>query len=118
MTEPSFQGVWFTTFGRLSVTEDGGVVRGTYEHKGGVLEGTTQGRVLSGRWREGDRGGPCELVRDEVANGFQGTWRQDGDASPRGAWTGVRLELLPEDQGGSPAGWNSHAEGPILAGPM
>jgi hypothetical protein len=115
---PSFTGEWFSTFGKLTLTQEGGSVRGPYEHNGGVLEGTLNGAVLSGTWREGDRGGPCELTLDEAGNEFHGNWKEHADTAWRGDWSGVRLALPRREEGGSPAAWNSHAEGPLLSGPM
>src|SRR5262245_6361847 len=113
-----FTGGWFTTFGRLELTESRAEVGGAYEHKGGRPEGTREGALLRGRWREGNRGGPCELTLDPGSNYFRGGWWYDGDAAPRGLWTGVRLALLSADEGGAPGASNSHRDGPVLSGPM
>src|SRR5262249_33963092 len=80
-----FTGDWFTTFGRLTLTQEGAIARGAYEHKGGVLEGEVSGARLSGAWREGDAGGPCELALDPGGNAFRGQWR---GARGKG-WTGA-----------------------------
>ena len=118
---PGFAGSWFTTFGKLRVEPPAGRdVEGAYTHKGGRIQGALEGCVLRGAWVEPEHGrrGVFELHLDERGNTFRGSWRDDGDAAWRGAWDGVRLELPAEEEGGSPGGWNSHAEGPLLAGPM
>lgn len=115
---PSFTGKWFSSFGRLSLTQEGDTARGAYQHEGGVLEGTVDGEVLSGTWREGDRTGPCELTLDAAGNAFQGSWKEGADAGWRGAWAGTRLALPSREEGGSPAASNSLAGGPLLSGPM
>jgi alkaline phosphatase D len=113
-----FSGAWFTTFGRLEMVAAGLTVTGAYTHNGGHLEGTRDGALLRGRWREGDRQGPCELTLDPGDNVFRGGWSHDGDAEVRGVWTGVRLALPAADEGGMPGAGNSLPEGPVLSGPM
>lgn len=116
---PGFTGPWFTTFGRLSAEQDGPEVRGTYTHKGGRIRGDLDGNVLRGTWSEPEHAkeGSFELTLSEDGNTFRGSWRYLGEAGG-GEWNGVRLTLLSEEEGGSPGGWNSHTEGPLLSGPM
>jgi alkaline phosphatase D len=113
-----FAGAWFSTFGRLEIVVAGDRVTGAYTHKGGRLEGTLVGATLRGRWREGDREGPCELVLEAGDNTFRGGWSYDGEAAFRGTWTGVRLALPAAEDGGMPGAGNSLADGPLLSGPM
>lgn len=116
MARPHFAGRWFTSFGHLDATDDDGDIQGRYEHKGGVLTARRNGSTITGTWAEGARQGPATLTLDEHGNTFSGEWRAaDGSHGP---WSGVRLDLLPEGEGGSPGAWNSFREGPLLAGPM
>lgn len=114
-----FAGAWFTSFGRLDLTEVApGRFEGGYAHKGGRLEGTRAGALLRGRWIEGDRSGPCELTLDPGDNIFRGGWSYDGEEGFHGRWDGVRLALPSMEEGGMPGAGNSLAEGPLLSGPM
>ncbi len=117
---PSFTGTWHTTFGRLVAEQEGGVVRGRYDHKGGTISGEISGDVLRGTWAEPEHGkeGTLALTLDHGNNTFSGTWAHTKGGEGGGAWTGVRLDLLSAEEGGNPGGWNSHSEGPLLAGPM
>jgi len=116
----TFTGSWHTNFGRLVAEHEGAVVTARYDHKGGTLHGTTSDDVLHGRWNEPEHGraGTCELTLAADGNSFRGTWVYTSGGSGGGEWIGIRLDLLSEQDGGSPGGWNSHAEGPLLAGPM
>ncbi|MFT3764685.1 MAG: alkaline phosphatase D family protein [Minicystis sp.] len=113
-----FAGAWFTNFGRLELVEAGSTVTGAYAHKDGRLEGTRDGAVLRGRWREADRQGPCELTLNPGDNVFRGGWSYDGETEFHGSWTGVRLSLPSPEVGGMPGAGNSLREGPVLSGPM
>jgi alkaline phosphatase D len=117
---PGYHGIWFTTFGMLSVDEDNGVVQGTYTHQGGRIQGRREGKVLRGIWAEPGHGerGTFAFTLGAGHNTFEGSWTEHGGKGTRGGWSGVRIDLPSEEAGGSPAGWNSHEDGPLLAGPM
>ena len=119
---PRFAGKFTSNFGTLTLepADASGAVRGSYTHKGGRIEATLEGLTLKGRWSEPDhsKDGTFDLTLDETGNTFHGSWKYSASSAWDGQWTGVRLHLLPESEGGSPAGWNSHPEGPLLAGPM
>lgn len=121
MASLSFHGTWFSTFGALSITQNGNEVSGNYPHGGGRLQGVVDDNgVLRGTWSEPERSqqGPCELELDPAGNAFSGRWRRDNQSAWSGVWSGSRLELPPEEAGGSPGGPGSLTEGPLLAGPM
>jgi hypothetical protein len=115
-----YRGVWFTTFGTLSVEENGGAVRGTYTHKGGRIQGTREGDVLRGTWDEPEHGkkGTFEFTLGNGHNTFEGVFWQTGETQSSGRWSGVRSSLPSEAEGGTPGGWNSQEQGPLLSGPM
>lgn len=121
-SRPRFAGTFTSNFGALTVhpADASGAVRGSYTHKGGRIEAQLRGPTLAGRWIEPEHSkeGTFELTLDEGGNSFSGAWKYTGSAAWDGKWTGVRLELPPEAEGGYPGGLNSHAEGPLLAGPM
>jgi alkaline phosphatase D len=117
-----FAGTFTSNFGTLTFQPEdpSGAVRGSYTHKGGRLQGELDGLTLRGRWSEPEHSkeGTFELTLDESGNSFSGSWKYAASSAWDGKWTGVRLALLPEAEGGNPGGWNSHTEGPLLAGPM
>jgi alkaline phosphatase D len=117
---PRFTGTWTTTFGTLTISQEGDVATGTYPHKGGLIQGEQDGRVLRGRWfePEHEKEGTFELTIDAAGNSFNGSWSYADSARKDGDWHGARLELPSEEEGGNPGGWNSYTEGPLLAGPM
>jgi len=117
---PGYCGVWFTTFGALSAEEESGVVHGTYTHQGGRIQGRREGDILRGTWAEPGHGkeGSFEFALGRGHNTFDGTWREHGGGGRSGPWTGVRTSLPAEAEGGTPGGWNSAEEGPLLSGPM
>jgi alkaline phosphatase D len=117
---PGFAGAWHTTFGRLVMEQEAGAARGSYSHKGGSMRGELSGNVLRGTWHEPEHGkeGSFELTLDDDGNSFRGWFAYAGSAKNDGPWNGVRLDLLSEEEGGNPGGWNSLPEGPLLAGPM
>lgn len=114
----TFTGTWRSSFGALAITQVGSRATGSYVHKGGTLEGEVEGGVLRGRWAEASgKGGPVELTLDDHGSAFHGAWKEEGADAWMGGWDGLRLGLSAEGEG-SPGGWNSHQDGPILSGPM
>jgi hypothetical protein len=83
-----FSGTWETTYGRMTLTQEGARVRGTY---GGSsrIQGTVSGRKLTFRYTEtGARGeGWFELSSD--GKRFSGKWRAKGEEAWSG-WEGTR----------------------------
>lgn len=86
----NFTGRWFSTFGPLTLTQEGDTVHGAYHYAG--RDSTLEGHVRDGRlvfaYHEPDHDGEgwFELKRDGK---FLGAWRMEG--SPRwGAWEGAR----------------------------
>lgn len=86
----NFTGQWFSTFGPLTLAQDGDLIQGTYRYAG--RDGTVEGHIENGRfvftYHEPDHAGEgwFDLKRDGK---FVGAWRMEG--SPRwGQWEGVR----------------------------
>lgn len=117
-----FAGTFTSNFGALTLEppDASGAVQGSYTHKGGRIHAELDGLTLKGRWSEPEhaKNGSFELTLDEGGNSFSGSWKYSGSIAWDGQWNGVRLNLLPESEGGNPGGLNSHSEGPLLAGPM
>ena len=85
-----FAGDWITTFGHMSLSQDGSKVRGVY-HMGPnecTLEGTIQQGVLHFRYREPAVGGEGWFVLQRPGK-FAGQWRQDGTSTGK-SWQGER----------------------------
>lgn len=86
----NYSGRWFSTFGPLTLTQDGDQVHGNYVYRG--REGAIEGRIDKGRlvftYHEPDHDGEgwFELRRDGK---FLGAWRMDG-SQRWGTWEGTR----------------------------
>jgi hypothetical protein len=93
--ETTFAGTWETTFGTLTLTQDGKQVKGTYTFDGkeSSLEGQVEKGRLTFRYKEPDAQGEgwFELAAD--GQSFRGKWRADGDTdwSP---WEGKRTDAV------------------------
>lgn len=85
-----FAGQWFTTFGPMTLNQQGQRVTGTYNFQGtdNSLEGEVHDGTLVFRYQEPATGGEGQfwLVRHGM---FQGQWRRDGDPTWR-PWQGNR----------------------------
>ncbi len=116
----TLNGAFHSTFGTLTLTQNGASITGTYPHEDGHVDAVLDGRTLRGRWVQSPPGkrGPMELDFDDFGNAFQGRWKLDGAADWQGRWDGVRTQLVPREVGGSPGAWNSAAGGPLLSGPL
>ncbi|MEZ6188424.1 MAG: hypothetical protein R3F62_25915 [Planctomycetota bacterium] len=87
----TFDGVWRTTYGALTLTQAGDRVEGRYPLGGGdgTLEGRVVGQRLSFRYAEPTAAGEgwFELAPDGAS--FRGRWRPDG-RDAWSDWTGTR----------------------------
>ena len=85
-----FAGQWYSTFGPMTLTQDGLRVQGAYQT--GALEGSVDGRVKDGvlrfRYREPHAAGKGWFVLHRHGR-FSGQWRADGAADWQ-AWQGER----------------------------
>ena len=70
---------------RVSISQTGNHVTGTYPLYDGRIEGTVEGRVLQGRWWQGDHSG--EFVAVQSVDGKSFTAKLGGGQW----WTGVRV---------------------------
>jgi hypothetical protein len=85
-----FAGDWFSTFGPMTLTQDGTRVQGTYQMgpEKCTLDGTIQDGVLRFHYREPSAGGEGRFVLQRHGK-FSGQWRQDGTATWQ-PWQGER----------------------------
>jgi hypothetical protein len=94
-----FSGTWSTTWGdstevtKAWVAQNGNLVRGSYDHKGGEFQGYVDGNTLSGSWYQSvNKGsGTFRWTLSDDGKSFQGKWRNgtSGDWQ-KDAWRGVK----------------------------
>ena len=96
-TEPKladFAGAWQTSYGRMTLTQNGDRVSGNYDYKNGSLQGQVKGNVLHGRWDERTfiitSGGEMEFTLSADGRSFTGRWRT-GSSGGWTTWTGTKL---------------------------
>lgn len=89
-TMSDFAGDWFSTFGSMTLTQDGARVQGTYQMGPDkcTLDGRIQDGVLRFRYREPNAGGEGWFALQRHGK-FAGKWRQDGARDWR-PWQGER----------------------------
>ncbi len=90
--DATFAGSWETTFGQMTLEQNGAKVRGTYDIAGVTcsIVGTVEGPKLTFTYREPDARGEGWFELDADGKSFSGQWRPRG----RGAfqpWTGRRV---------------------------
>jgi hypothetical protein len=100
--QPTFAGAWDTTYGRLTLTQEGDQVKGYYLTNGrrAIVEGTVEKGKLTFRYQEPSAAGEgwFELAAD--GHSFQGRWRERGETEWE-AWAGKRVPPpAPPDFGG------------------
>jgi hypothetical protein len=79
----SFAGVYVSTWGDTTFTENGSNVKGKYP--GGVLDCTSSGANLDCSWREGSGSGKARLTR-QLSGDISGTWGNGASATDGGSW--------------------------------
>lgn len=85
-----FGGAWLTTYGDLTLRQNGDQVEGEYPSRQGRIVGTAAGEVLRGRWNEGpNQSGDVEVTLVD-ANHFRACWRHGSSSEMRCNWEGRR----------------------------
>lgn len=76
----------------MELQQDGNRVTGTYDVRGGTLEGRVEGRKLTFTWRQGDddHSGRGEIVLSGDGKSFDGRWWREKPDALEGPWTGTR----------------------------
>jgi hypothetical protein len=94
-TPLSWAGTWQTRLRYLSsaidemqLSQTGNHVSGTYNYKGGVVDGTSNGNILSGTWTQTSGDGVFHLSLSSDGKSFSGNWSASNGSS--GTWTGTR----------------------------
>jgi hypothetical protein len=88
----NWTGTWSCgTWGKLTLTQSGSKVTGTYTYKQGKFEGYATGNTLIGIWseeptyKEPDHAGDTQFNMAADGKSFTGNWRY----GPTGTWTGT-----------------------------
>ena len=83
-------GTWNTSWSgggaRMHLTQNGNRVTGTFEYKGGTIDGTISGNRLTGRWTQTNGSGTIDFIMSADGNSFTGNY--DGNKW----WNGKRLQ--------------------------
>jgi len=88
-------GTYATDYNDFHIRQHGSAIVGCYNHDGGLLEGTLDGRVMRLSWHEAggpEDDGPATLVFSPDGTSFRGVWWNHGGGKglPQGEWTGTR----------------------------
>lgn len=98
----SWQGMWNTSEGVMTLTQNGSQVKGSYSQDSGVILGEVTGNTLNGYWIENNSAQKCtrsinnsfywgriNFTLNSNRNSFQGLWGYC-DSQLNGSWTGNR----------------------------
>ena len=87
-------GTYDTDYSLFHVRQQGSALSGCYEHDGGLLDGTIEGRVMKLTWQEAggpDDRGPAVMVFAPDGKSFRGFWwNGTAKGAPSGTWDGTR----------------------------
>lgn len=88
-TPLSWSGTWRSPEGILRLSQTSDHVSGTYDwNRGGVVDGTVSGNILSGTWTDNNHNsGVFRLSLTSDQKSFSGSWTWNGQSGP---WTGQR----------------------------
>ena len=93
----NWKGDWQSTWGNLSLEQNGDVVTGNYEHDGGRISGKVIGNKIIGTWSEGptyagpNDAGEFEFTLSPNGKSFTGRWKYGTNGAWQAKpWTGTR----------------------------
>lgn len=86
----SINGTYTTDFNELTLQQNGNQVTGTYKHSGGRVEGTLNGRTLTGWWYQTNGKGRLVFEFASDFSSFTGKWGYN-DAEPTSRWDGKKI---------------------------
>lgn len=94
--QTNISGTYESSYAEFHVRQQGTALVGCYEHDGGLLDGTIEGRVMKITWREEggpDDHGPAVMVFSPDGKSFRGFWWYSGGEkeAPSGKWEGKKL---------------------------
>jgi outer membrane protein OmpA-like peptidoglycan-associated protein len=89
---PDVTGTYTTNYGDFHLKQEGTSITGCYEHKGGLIEGGVEGRVIKFMWSQADSKsqGPAIMVFTPDTSRMYGLWWDQGNDSARGVWNGTK----------------------------
>lgn len=89
-----FTGIWASNHQRLTLLQEGRLVRGMRDS--GAIWGqvSADGQVMRGLWINRNDWGLLEFRLDPARMAFQGTWGRLRDGAPQSRWDGQRLGWL------------------------
>jgi len=92
LADGTFAGTWDTTYGRMTLTQDGARVRGAYfmERQRCTLEGQVEKNKLTFHYRERTAQGEGWFESAADSKSFQGQWREKGSKAWQ-PWAGKRV---------------------------
>lgn len=93
-TESSFLGMWDSTYGPLTITQENSALLGSYP--GGTIRGRVESGRFTFRYQEVDVAGDGWFELDPERNRIAGKWRPDGGETWLD-WTGTRIAPPPRD---------------------
>lgn len=86
----NLDGTYTTDFNEMTLQQSGNKVTGTYKYSNGVIEGTLNGKILTGTWTQSNGKGKLVFVFNNDFSAFSGKWGYN-DAEPSSAWNGKKL---------------------------
>jgi hypothetical protein len=118
-------GTYASTWGPMTLHQDGNHVTGSYAYHGGTIDGTLDGDTLRFAWQEDNGSGRGELVRASDG-GFVGSWGTGADDHSGGLWrltpasaaepsTEVASTAAPDDGGPHAGNWSFEVNLPVDA---
>ena len=87
---PSWTGVWTSNFGAMRLSQQAGRVTGSYDYKGGRIDGELSGNTLRGRWMQDNASGHFVFHLSADGSRFDGSWGRGAADSDGGPWRGTR----------------------------
>ncbi len=100
---PPVAGIYDTDFKEMTLQLSGTKVTGTYTHADGRVEGTLEGRTLTGWWYQNNGKGRFVFFFSESFDSFTGKWGYN-DAEPTGQWNGKKKASSPSTASGGQSG--------------
>jgi len=89
----NFSGTYQTDFGKMTLTQNGNQVTGSYEYNSGRISGSIDKGILYFTWAEGGGAtsgtGYFQLSAD--GKKFTGQWRYGTSGAYTGDWSGTRM---------------------------
>ena len=108
---PDVTGTYTTNYGDFHLKQEGTSVTGCYEHKGGLIEGGIEGRVIKFVWSQSESKtqGPAIMVFTPDTKQMYGLWWNEGNDVAAGVWNGTKKHA----DAGSCAHWTAGVEAQI-----